>query len=45
MKKKEQNAKKALVTVVIFAIAIYLVWFAGQNIGEDIGKFIYHITH
>lgn len=45
MKRKEQRAKKAVVAVVICAIAILLVWFAGQNIGEDIGKFIYYITH
>ncbi len=45
MKRKEQRAKKAVVAVVICAIAILLVWFAGQNIGEDIGEFIYNITH
>ena len=45
MKRKEQRAKKAVVAVVVCAIAILLVWFAGQNIGEDIGKFIYNITH
>lgn len=45
MKRKEQRAKKTVVAVVICAIAILLVWFAGQNIGEDIGKFIYYITH
>ena len=45
MKRKEQRAKKAVVAVVICAIAILLVWFAGKNIGEDIGIFIYYITH
>ncbi len=45
MKRKEQRAKNAVVAVVICAIAILLVWFEGQNIGEDIGKIIYNITH
>lgn len=31
--------------VVLIAILFFLCWNAGQNVGEDIGKFIYHLTH
>ena len=30
---------------VVGAILVFLVWQAGQNIGEDIGTFLYNIFH
>ena len=27
------------------AVLLFFVWQAGQNVGEDIGKFIYNIKH
>ena len=35
----------ALIVVTLLAILLFVIWQAGQNVGEDIGKFIYNITH
>lgn len=35
----------ALILVILFAILLFVIWQAGQNVGEDIGKFIYNINH
>lgn len=46
MKTKEENAnKKMILAVIVFVIMLLFVWFAGRDIGEDIGRFIYNITH
>lgn len=34
-----------IIFTVIAAILLFLIWQAGQNVGEDIGKFIYHLNH
>ncbi len=44
MRKKEEKAYKVVMAVIVFAIVLLLIWFAGQNIGEDIGTFIYNIA-
>ncbi len=40
-----KKAYKVLLAVIVFAIVLLLIWFAGQNIGEDLGTFIYNIFH
>ena len=49
MKTQEETAnKKMILAVMVFVIMFILLlsaWFAGQNIGEDLGRFIYNITH
>lgn len=37
--------KKKSFWIIIVAILLFLVWQAGQNVGEDIGKFIYNLRH
>lgn len=44
MRKKEEKAYKVVLGVIVFAIVLLLIWFAGQNIGEDLGAFIYNIS-
>ena len=39
------NPRTIITLVVLVAILFFLCWNAGQNVGEDIGKFIYHLTH
>ncbi len=39
------NPKTIITLVVLVAVLFFLCWNAGQNVGEDIGKFIYHLTH
>lgn len=46
MKTQEEKAKKKVILVVIvFAIMLLLTWFAGKDIGKDLGIFIYNISH
>ncbi len=46
MKTKEEKAnKKVILVVIIFVIMILFAYFAGRNIGEDLGIFIYNISH
>lgn len=46
MKTKEENAnKKMILAVIVFVIMLLFVWFAGRDIGEAIGTFIYNISH
>lgn len=35
----------AVILVVILVILLFVIWQAGQNIGEDIGEFIYNLKH
>lgn len=35
----------ALIFLILFAILLFVLWQAGQNIGEDIGKFIYNLKN
>ncbi len=44
-KEVKANKKEILVIVVVFLIMLLFTCFAGGNIGEDLGKFIYNITH
>jgi len=37
--------KTILTIAILIAILFFLCWNAGQNVGEDIGKFIYNLTH
>lgn len=39
------NPRTIITLVVLIAVLFFLCWNAGQNVGEDIGKFIYHLTH
>ena len=34
-----------IIFTVIAAILLFLIWQAGQNVGEDIGEFIYNLKH
>ncbi len=36
---------KVIFGIAIFVIMLLFVYFAGTNIGEDLGEFIYNITH
>ncbi len=46
MKTKEEKAnKEVILVVIIFVIMILFAYFAGRNIGEDLGIFIYNISH
>ena len=49
MKTQEEKAnKKVIIVVIVFAIMLLFVsfaWFAGRNIGVDLGRFIYNISH
>ena len=49
MKTQEETAnKKMILAVTVFVIMFILLlsaWFAGQNIGADLGRFIYNIAH
>lgn len=46
IKTQEEKANKRVILVVIaFVIMIVFAWVAGGNIGEDLGKFIYNISH
>lgn len=42
--RKENGYTQAIVFVIIFFFALF-AWFAGRNIGEDLGEFIYNISH
>ncbi|MBQ7774435.1 MAG: helix-turn-helix transcriptional regulator [Lachnospiraceae bacterium] len=45
VKKQEEKAKKVLFAVIVFVIMLSFAWCAGATIGEDLGKFIYNISH
>ena len=46
MKTQEEKAnKKVSLVVIVFAVMLLFAWFAGGNIGEDLGRFIYNISH
>lgn len=46
IKTQEEKANKKVILVVIaFVIMIVFAWVAGENIGEDLGTFIYNISH
>ena len=46
MKTQEEKAnKKVILVVIVFAVMLLFAWFAGGNIGEDLGRFIYNISH
>ncbi len=45
MRKQGEKAYKVVLSVIVFAIMLLLIWFAGQNIGEDFGTFIYNLSH
>ncbi|MBD5496585.1 MAG: helix-turn-helix transcriptional regulator [Lachnospiraceae bacterium] len=46
MKTQEEKAnKKVILAVIVFAVMLLFAWFAGGNIGEDLGRFIYNISH
>lgn len=46
MKTQEEKAnKKVILIVIVFAVLLLFAWFAGGNIGEDLGRFIYNISH
>jgi len=49
VKTQEEKANKKMffmvIAVIIAFIMVSLSWLAGRNIGEDIGTFIYYITH
>lgn len=44
-KANEKAHKKMIVIGIIFVIMLVLTYFAGKNIGEDLGTFIYNILH
>lgn len=35
----------AVILVAILAILLFVIWQAGQDVGEDIGEFIYNLNH
>ena len=39
------SKKKSFWIIFIVAILLFLIWQAGQNVGEDIGEFIYNIRN
>lgn len=44
--KRLTKRSKGLLALIVFSIMLLFVcWFAGASIGEDIGKFIYNIMH
>ena len=49
MKTQKEAANKKVILVVIVLVIMFILllfaWFAGQNIGADLGRFIYNITH
>lgn len=45
MRKQEEKAQKVLLAVIVSVIMLLFAWFAGQSIGEDLGTFIYNISH
>ena len=46
MKTQQENAnKKVIWVVIVFVIILLFAYFAGKNIGEDLGRFIYNISH
>lgn len=45
MRKQEEKAKKVVLAVIVSVIMLLAAWFAGQSIGEDLGAFIYNISH
>lgn len=48
MKTHEEKTKKVFLVVIVFVIIFFFAlfaWFAGRNIGEDLGEFIYNISH
>ena len=49
MKKQEEKAnekvKKVILTVIVLAAALLFTYYAGRGIGEDLGRFIYNISH
>lgn len=45
MRKQEEKAKKVVLAVIVSVIMLLVAWFAGQSIGEDLGTFIYNISH
>ncbi|MBQ4522059.1 MAG: hypothetical protein IJA10_03805 [Lachnospiraceae bacterium] len=36
---------KVFLTLIVFVMMFWLAAFAGQRIGEDLGTFIYNISH
>ena len=49
MKTQKEAANKKVILVVIVLVIMFILllsaWFAGQNIGANLGKFIYNISH
>ena len=46
LKSQEDKAnKKVIYVVIVLFVMVVLSFFAGINIGEDLGTFIYNITH
>lgn len=44
-KEVKANKKEILIIVVVFVVMLLFACFAGENIGEALGRFIYNITH
>lgn len=42
---EEKEKKKVILTVIGFAIIFYIVYCAGIDVGDTLGKFIYNISH
>ena len=46
IKSQEEKANnKVILVVIVFVILLFFAYFAGANIGEDLGIFFYNITH
>lgn len=42
---KEKADKKVVLIIIIFIVLLIFSFYAGRNIGEDLGVFFYNITH
>lgn len=42
---KEKADKKVILVIIVFVIMLLFACYAGRDIGEDLGRFIYNISH